>query len=305
MKILLSFLSAISVCLSAATSDPGTRIFLIGGWRTEDASFEESIESLHRIFPEVKHIDRLKWPANGEYPTVRERADQKAKEFAAEIERYPIDFRKNIILVGHSLGGRMAIRIMAILGKKKIQIKKGIFLGAAIDHDDPDIPFALRASAEQSILVYQPDDHILRDLYPDDKEIALGSRGYLGKYEKSALRQIQIKEDPSLKGHDLIFYLEHLQKKINAEADEAPCPEIHGFRHELPDPEKNVPVGQEMDSEYHGWKILKRPMPIFGKKYILCDPEMRVRAEGSLTEMRESLDDIKKILGSENAGEGK
>ncbi|GEM_PF-5134854 len=297
------------LCCLRALALQGTcpHIIYIGGWTTENKELTEQCELLREIFPEAE-IERLEWPANGEFAAVLEAADRMALEEAVKIARLSSEGRESIVVIGHSLGGRMAIRILAELHRKKMCVSRGIFLGPAIDGNDKDISEAIQASKGQNILIYQPNDVVLRDeysAYMKKDSAALGSRGYLGDYSGKNLRQICINEGSSY-SHLSILYLKKLQEKIDSEVDEKPVKEIHGFRHEMDNPTKTMEIYPKVVDECMGWRILLprgkaivETLDLFGWiefNYLLCDPEMRCRAKGTRAEMQEALEDVKRIL---------
>ena len=51
----------------------------------------------------------------------------------------PLKEQQKIILIGHSLGGRIAIKTIATLAKSQTFIRKVIFLVTAISYKAPEI----------------------------------------------------------------------------------------------------------------------------------------------------------------------
>lgn len=212
----------------AAGKEFKTRVIFIHGWQFGRDKAVAAPEILSQIFPNSK-LDLWSWDA---YDMNFEKCDDKTiaevEKLTAELEKLPPKELKELIIAGHSLGGKIAIKTMAALADKKIEIKQGIFLGSAIADNDPDIGKALKASRLPCINVYNLQDNILRHAYAlyslkrrKIKELyPLGTFGYAKSCRKDELFQIHasgtgnyIKDTKNT--HYAMVYLKCLQKNIH------------------------------------------------------------------------------------------
>jgi len=170
-------------------------ILYIPGWKNRGVPQDEQIQILKTIFSEQSTFSVFEWNSEGQFDECLRRADQYAQHLADRISALPVDRQRNLILVGHSLGGRMVIRTMALLQKRNIFIQKGIFLGAAIPDDDPDIALAIKASTSPNINIYNREDYTLRHVYGtvgENLDNALGAYGYAIPFAYCYLQQFQV-----------------------------------------------------------------------------------------------------------------
>lgn len=209
-------------------------ILFIPGLKSKGVPPEEYSESLHKVFPDSK-IDVKKWESNWElldWPVAVDRAEKTVTFFVEEIERLPDEKRQNLVLIGHSLGGRIAVRTLARLADSNIRIKRGIFLGSAIPDDDPDFEKALTATLMPCINIYNREDYVLRSIYglttenTGEKEFqpsALGAFGSFRKYPMAMLLEFGVTPAPNekqkgqkekLENHMAIFYIEEIGLQI-------------------------------------------------------------------------------------------
>lgn len=170
-------------------------ILYIPGWKNRGVSQDEQIQILKKIFSEQSSFSIFEWDSKGQFDECLRRADQYAQHLADRISALPVEKQRKLILIGHSLGGRMTIRAMALLQKRNIFIQKGIFLGAAIPDDDPDIALAIKASTSPNINIYNREDYTLRHAYGtvgENLNNALGAYGYARPFAYCHLQQFQV-----------------------------------------------------------------------------------------------------------------
>ena len=198
-------------------------VIYVPGWRNKGVPQNERLDSLKRIFPERSSISVEQWDSQGELHEFKDavrRADEHAADLAKRIASLPAAKRENLVLVGHSLGGRIVIRTMALLGKKGISIRRGIFLGAAVPDNDPEIGLAIRASTCPNVNIYNRGDDALSVFYKlAETRRALGAYGFAMKFQRFRLQQFSIRRkrgerspapDLDFKAHDAELYLERL-----------------------------------------------------------------------------------------------
>lgn len=202
--------------------------------------------------------------------------------------------RKNLVLVGHSLGGRIVVRVLDKLNKNNMKIRQAILLGAAMDNNDPCIPSAVQASIETVYSFVNPTDKWLMSCLADVKRAMLGT-GYYDYLDPNQFCEIQI---DSTERHDssiyiLSFYLCCMNKNMKQNC---------------------IIVPQEMicipESKYYSlslWtvvdscqdKTLQQDWTLRtdnDKTYIIVDDLCFVRAKGTKDAMTESFAKVKKQL---------
>ena len=143
----------------------GLTVWYLPGWMRSAEPRAEVMASVSNAFPRASVAfkswdgDRLVWPH------AVESADKEAWRFAFEIATLPPDVRKNLILVGHSLGGRITARVLAHLAAKNIKIRQGVLLAAAIPSTDADLGRMGGGSELPILAVRNPKDVTLSYIY--------------------------------------------------------------------------------------------------------------------------------------------
>ena len=146
--------------------------------------FERELAVLRRIFPNADAVTLKAWDApHGPGRTLEAhwdrsvgRGERFARELAEEIAEMPAADRKRLVLVGHSLGGRIAVRALARnFRREKLTIRQLILAGAAIHFDDSDIREAVAASELTAYSLVNPADVMLRAYLVAEGQSALGT----------------------------------------------------------------------------------------------------------------------------------
>ena len=172
--------------ISTAETDP-PMIWFVHGMITLRESFHLELEELKRTFPNAETVTLKAW-ASPKLPSYQmgkawgislAEAEKYVSQLATEIEQLPEIQRRRLVLVGHSLGGRIAVKALAACDEKGITIRQLILAGAAINNDDPLIAQAIHASTEKVLNLINPIDALLA-LYQvaGEQHAALGT-GYL------------------------------------------------------------------------------------------------------------------------------
>ena len=296
------------------------QVIYIHGWApASNVSQEAELDILKTIFPDSQ-IEVISWAAQTDFNECLQRADREAKLLAEKIEALPEKKRHNIILVGHSLGGRIAIRTMARLSQKGISIKYGIFLAAAIPHDDPDIAFAIKSSQEPNVNIYNRQDYILRHAYGvlgEDFKNALGAYGYAYAFQHKHLLQYEnLSPDrpvmsadeyiARLENHGAVFYMNFLKTKmpeiqkadknstmIDDSTAKATIDKIQVLQDRPNPPVKIIDVGWETLDSINGWRLQRSNTLFNGLVYRIVDPYDYQKANGCEEKMRAAFDGIK------------
>lgn len=152
-------------------------IVFVPGWFTENAQKDVYESRLREIYPSQK-ISVLSWKSNSfDIKKVLENADAFAGEVYKIIEKKSTAEQSELILIGHSFGGRIVVKTALALAENNITIKQIVLLGAAVDYDiDPGN--LIKCSKEPVINVFSRNDSVLKYLYGNyQKKFALGFCG--------------------------------------------------------------------------------------------------------------------------------
>ena len=216
LLILLIFF--LSFALFAAEKE----VFFIPGWKTGYSAREGCVAILKDIYPGVK-ITVKSWDSDVSWSEAKKNAENFTSVLTDELLAMPEARRKELIVVGHSLGAKILLDAVKVLNEKKLKISEIVLLGAALPYDQADISSILPVSQNVWFNIYFPDDAFLKLLYPlAERDIALGNAGWA--YSDHRFLEYEIPETEfSLFNHYAYIYLEQFRrfrpealKKINA-----------------------------------------------------------------------------------------
>ena len=140
-------------------------VVFIPGWNTEKISAERYYETeLAKVYPGERLIV-LKWKADVNWSEAVKNAETFSPEVVKYIAGKTAPEQAELTLIGHSLGGRIVIKVAAELAKNKIPVKRIILLGAAVDCD-VDLSPVVSASNAPVINIFSENDAVLKHLYP-------------------------------------------------------------------------------------------------------------------------------------------
>lgn len=155
------------------------RAWYVPGWMRCHATDDEALRVASAIFGE-RNVALWDWDGNVRWKPAVANADAAVSRIVAEIEGMPEELRKLLVLVGHSLGGRIVARTLAQLADRGLKIRQGILLGAAIRDDDSDLLRMGGGSGEPVWVICNPDDNMLKYVYATvggEGGAALGTNG--------------------------------------------------------------------------------------------------------------------------------
>ena len=214
-------------------------------------------------------------------------ADKKADEIFQNICEMTAEEQKKLILVGHSLGGRIVVRVLSKLQQKNLKIRQAILLGAAMDNNDPGIPYAVQATIETVYSFVNPTDKWLMSSLADVDRAMLGT-GCAFYLDSKRFCEIRIESTDS---HDSKVYLRKLNSCVLDDEMKQNCIIV-------PQDNKNIPEWYKADYEWtvadqcQGWTLYKDAFELF---YVVDDLSL-IRAKGSESAMTESFAKVKKQL---------
>ena len=173
-------------------------VWFVHGMVSIRDKFKEEMDVLREIYPNAEEVTLKKWNSPKMNPAQMgvawsislENSMKYVPELAKEIVDLPPEKQKRLILIGHSLGGRILVKTSVILKDNNVHVKKIILAGAAINNDDPDIPATFSVSRETVENIINFDD-IMLTAYKVGAEFhsALGT-GYLYITDNKKFREI-------------------------------------------------------------------------------------------------------------------
>ena len=171
-KQVLSFLLFVFACMVCADE-----VVFIPGWFTEKTRTGYYETMLRKIYP-GKTVTVLTWQSNSlNMNQVIENADAFADSVAEFIKKKTEKEQAELLLIGHSFGGRIVAKAASDLAKNRIAVRRIVLLGAALDYDT-DMNNLVKCSRDPVINVFSRNDSVLKYLYGNWKQkFAIGFSG--------------------------------------------------------------------------------------------------------------------------------
>ena len=138
-------------------------IYYIPGWRGEGKG--KGDKDLILAFPGAQY-KCFDWPGRKKgWKNALLNSEKVWRHLADELIALSDDERSRVTLVGHSLGARIVVRVLAELGRHRLKVKRGVLLATAIPNDDSDLA-CMGCGVELRILAMcNPMDSTLKYLY--------------------------------------------------------------------------------------------------------------------------------------------
>lgn len=166
----------------------GEEVVFIPGWQTQFDSPDLYRKHLKIIYPKAK-ITILNWESSCPWDTAKNNAAKFVPEVVKYIAGKSQKAQRRLILIGHSLGSRIAVDTAWDLAKKKVKISQYILLGAAMDSRTK-----VRFLAERDCLnIFCRGDDTLKLIYSNSEgHLAAGFCG-LDHPPKQKFKQYEIR----------------------------------------------------------------------------------------------------------------
>jgi len=183
VSFLFFLIFSVSPVLSSPEDEPPL-VWFVHGMRLGHTDFQDECNLLRKIFPNAEEVVLKAWKGpsgpgtspEDYYLKSRLLAEEYCRDLLTEIEALPIVKRERLILVGHSLGGRIVVRTLAAgYRKERLQVRQMILAGAAIDFNDVDLFDAVLASRLTAYSLVNPSDLMLAAYKIAEKQTALGT----------------------------------------------------------------------------------------------------------------------------------
>jgi len=287
-----------------------TTVWYIPGWMRTREPRPDVMACVSNAFPDATiefrswDGDRLVWPH------AVESADKEAWRFAFEAATLPAAERENLVIVGHSLGGRITARVLARLAEKGLKVRQASVLAAAIPSDDADLGKMGGGSSLPVLAVCNPDDVTLRYAYAlagGEKAVAFGANGTLEKAPNveehvtpaDITKQVRIDADwakvqflKDIANHHEAFYFEYLRRIVEGEETSAAVM----VPQSLPTLEMKVTDAElwwDVLETHGGWKLERNKLTGHAR---IIDPQKVRKAWGTVEEMKKSFDKVRSQL---------
>ena len=169
----------VSILAAGVVAAASAEVWYVPGWNRTTETNGLAYASCMNVF-NGKACVFWGWDGDRGWSTSVANADAAAKRLAAEIAAKKAAFRSDLVIVGHSLGGRIVARTLAELSRRGVKVGQGIMLAPAISMNDPDVAHVGGGCMQPAIVVVNPQDNVLKycyDMVGGEKGPALGRNG--------------------------------------------------------------------------------------------------------------------------------
>lgn len=273
-------------------------VWFVHGIKFFRTEFRSERRTLYKIYPDTEGADSngvpmIRWESpmlisKRKWKEAVRKADDCSQYLAEAIKQMTPEKQKRLILAGHSLGARIVVRTAAKLleinrNKKdnaKINIRKIILAGAAIDNDDKDIAATYQISME-------PVDNII-----NTQDISLAFYCWIGEdhaalgtgYKSKDFTEKEFCEFVVHKSISHCKYFKVYQELHNCFMYEIVAPQV---RPNLNWKIMNKRIWWNIVDECHGWELQKN---LATNRYRIVDNENRRRSWGHWADEEEMIE---------------
>ena len=251
-------------------------VFFVPGWRTGYTPRTGSVRIINYIYPGMP-VSVKSWDSAVPYPLAVQNSGMYTIKLLDEILSMPETRRRELVIIGHSIGAKIVLDVLCVLAEKHLQIKEAVLLGGAFPYDDRRLWSALEAVRDRCINIWSPVDAVLHLLYPlSEGNVACGAvgwrfggKGFYEGYVKSGYFFFN--------QHYAYLYLEELGRfRLTL----PPVAEKVQLKDELPRPWKNCAVDRifwKTIDICHSWRLEEHCL---GGSFRIADPEDNQRFAG-------------------------
>ncbi len=189
-------------------------VFFVPGWRTGNSSRAGCVRIMRDIYPGYD-ITIKSWNSRVALTDAVKNAEFCAKQLKKEITSMPEARRKQLILVGHSLGSAVVLDVLDCLAHHKMKISGAALLGTPVAADDPRLARGIEAVEKRCYNVAFSGDTLLQFLYSftsSGKPMGIGGSNF--KHPRF-VEHIE-KNEPALTNHFAYKYLEVLDRVVDS-----------------------------------------------------------------------------------------
>ena len=268
---------------SAAAGD----VFFVPGWLTGFDGREGCVRIIRDIYP-GRNIIVKSWDSRRPWEVAKRNAAAYTGKLLQEILAMPDGARRDLVLIGHSIGVSIVLDIADELIRRGMKIHSLILLGGAVPEDDPRIRRALDVVRTYCCNVYNARDGVLRYLFPLDNGMRapLGLTGWSG-HDRRFFEAALDNDRSAMLNHFAYLYLERFGELLAEVTASFAAVEVM-----QDDPNVERRPADEIFwttiRQYGEWRLQEHRR---GKCRIL-DPEGIRRASGDPKKMREAFDDV-------------
>ena len=297
IAVLLAFLF-----LAGAGKELPPIVWFVHGMVPENESHTLPLEKLRQIFPNAQRVELIEWDAppitnklkigvywNDSVPL----ADRFVAELTERVKELPSADQKRLILVGHSLGGRIVIKTAALCAKEGITVRQIITAGAAIDNDDPAIAAAISASNETFFNLINPGDYAMDAYKLSQRHYPLGT-GYLYAQPPEDFFEVVVEGTKSHRSSNYFqrFY-DGLVENLPLEYEGIVVPQ-EGMQFDLPTTGGYILSDYKNLDSCQGWQLQQHRLDGHCR---IIDPKGIRRASGHRQEMSYAFEKVRDQLG--------
>lgn len=114
-------------------------VWYIPGWMRTHTPQDGVVPALQEMFPGAR-VEFKEWDGDiPVWPKAVTNADATVGRLVDELAALDEAKRSELVIVGHSLGGRITARILSRLAERKLKVRQAVLMAAAIPYRDPDI----------------------------------------------------------------------------------------------------------------------------------------------------------------------
>lgn len=293
----------------AAPAQARAEVWYLPGWmRTGESEGGGAWEAFTEVFAGQECVFKA-WDGDRQWAKSVENADAKAAALAEEIAAMDGKDREGLVLVGHSLGGRIVARVLAGLGRKGLKVGQGMMLAPAIPARDADVAAMGAGSERPALILANPDDITLKYIYHaagGEGGPALGADGLVSPVPNVA--EFSCPEDITdtteidaawgrldfvkrIANHHAAFYFAELARILDGHPSAKVKTMVPQGRPNLEMKVVDAGVWWDVLDYSRGWKLERH---VITRHCRILDPSKHRVAWGSEAEMRDSFAKIRR-----------